>query len=175
MSIKRIDPLLAIARGIIVFLMAVMIFAMTMVAIGAGAVVVMFPTVMAKLAEHGAPALSFWAILATLACAAAIVAVVYRFLDRLRLIVNTVDAGDPFIPVNADRLQEMAWLTIAMQVLTIPMASLGYWMATNLDNAKADIDVDIDINGVILALVLFILARVFRRGAEMREELEGTV
>ena len=29
--------------------------------------------------------------------------------------------------------------------------------------------------GLLLMLVLFILARVFRRGAEMREELEGTV
>lgn len=175
MSIKRTDPLLAIARGIIVFLTVVMVFSMIMIGIGAAAVVAMYPTVMAKLAEHGAPALSFGAILAILVCAGAIVGVVFRFLGRLRLIVDTVDAGDPFIPVNADRLQEMAWLTIAMQLLAIPMASLGYWLATNLDKGDADIQVGFDINGVILALVLFILARVFRRGAEMRAELEGTV
>ena len=32
-----------------------------------------------------------------------------------------------------------------------------------------------DGSGVILVLVLFVLARVFRKGTEMREELEGTV
>ena len=31
------------------------------------------------------------------------------------------------------------------------------------------------LGGILLALVLFILARVFRKGAEMRAELEGTV
>ncbi len=30
-------------------------------------------------------------------------------------------------------------------------------------------------NGLLLMLILFILARVFRKGAEMRAELEGTV
>jgi hypothetical protein len=33
----------------------------------------------------------------------------------------------------------------------------------------------ISFGGFLLALVLFILARVFRKGTEMREELEGTV
>ena len=31
------------------------------------------------------------------------------------------------------------------------------------------------LTGILMVLILFILARVFKRGAEMREELEGTV
>lgn len=175
MSLKHTDPLLAVARGLIAFLMVVMVIALVGIAIGAGAVVVMYPTVLAKLAEHGAPALSFWAILCLMLIGAGIVMVVYRFLDRLRLIVNSVGEGDPFIPENARRLTEMGWLVLLMQALEIPMASLGYWVATRVDGAQADIDFDIDFNAVALAIVLFILARVFRRGAEMRDELEGTV
>jgi hypothetical protein len=38
-----------------------------------------------------------------------------------------------------------------------------------------DVDFGLSFGGVLLALVLFILARVFRKGAEMRAELEGTV
>ena len=36
-------------------------------------------------------------------------------------------------------------------------------------------DIEFSLTGVLLALVLFILARVFRHGAAMREDLEGTV
>lgn len=32
-----------------------------------------------------------------------------------------------------------------------------------------------DLGGIILAITLFILARVFRQGAAMRNDLEGTV
>lgn len=33
----------------------------------------------------------------------------------------------------------------------------------------------IDASGILLVILLFILARVFRKGTEMREDLEGTV
>jgi hypothetical protein len=36
-------------------------------------------------------------------------------------------------------------------------------------------DAGIDFGGVLTALLLFILARVFREGAAMRKDLEGTV
>ena len=37
------------------------------------------------------------------------------------------------------------------------------------------VDSGFDVNGLLLMLILFILARVFRKGADMRAELEGTV
>ena len=44
-----------------------------------------------------------------------------------------------------------------------------------MENADITIDAGLDIEGILLALILFILARVFRHGARMRDDLEGTV
>jgi len=172
----RSDPLLGIARGVLIFVMAVMIVAAAGLAIGLAAIVVMYPTVLAKLAEHGvAPVAGWWSAFGVILLGAAMVAIVFRFTQLLKHIVDTVGEGDPFIPDNAVRLNHMAWLTIAMQAVGLAIASLAYWLAQAIHEADADIDVNVDINALMLALVLFILARVFRRGAEMREELEGTV
>ena len=37
------------------------------------------------------------------------------------------------------------------------------------------VDAGLDVSGILLVVILFILARVFRHGTTMREELEGTV
>ena len=38
-----------------------------------------------------------------------------------------------------------------------------------------DVNYEISVSGLLAILMTFVLARVFQRGAEMREELEGTV
>ena len=38
-----------------------------------------------------------------------------------------------------------------------------------------EVTADVSANGLLLVLVLFILARVFKTGAQMRDDLEGTV
>ena len=38
-----------------------------------------------------------------------------------------------------------------------------------------NVDNDLSLSGILAILLVFILAGVFERGAEMREELEGTV
>ena len=55
--------------------------------------------------------------------------------------------------------------------------SLATWIKAVSGEAANDIDVDVGLDGggILLILVLFILARVFRQGSAMREELEGTV
>ena len=47
------------------------------------------------------------------------------------------------------------------------------WLAHEF--RRAHIEVGVSFSGILMALVLFILARVFREGARMREDLEGTV
>ena len=97
----------------------------------------------------------------------------HRFLRHLLDMVLSVEQGDPFIAENADRLTRMAWLTLAMQALAIA-GRVGYsWMVTLSD--KAPLVYDLSLSGILLALLLFILARVFREGALMRRELEGTI
>jgi hypothetical protein len=99
-----------------------------------------------------------------------------RFTLELRGIVRSVEHGDPFEPANADRLSRMGWLTVAAFALGIVIGSIVAWIKSVAEGA-GDIDVDFGLGGggIMLILVLFILARVFRQGAAMREELEGTV
>lgn len=99
----------------------------------------------------------------------------YFFARLLGRIIDTVGAGDPFVPDNAARLGTMGWLALAFQFLAIPIAAMSTYVGLQLPVAALHVDPSISFNGVMMAIVLFILARVFRRGAEMREELEGTV
>jgi hypothetical protein len=108
-----------------------------------------------------------------------ILAGLFVFFGKLRAIIDTVGAGDPFAPVNAERLSHMAWIQLGVQILLWPAALLGDGV---LDWANGEEAVEfvppgagLDITGILMILVLFILARVFRHGAAMREDLEGTV
>src|SRR4051794_35684561 len=46
----------------------------------------------------------------------AVVGLAHAVLSRLRQIVETVRAGDPFVPGNAARLTAIAWALLGMQV-----------------------------------------------------------
>ncbi len=97
----------------------------------------------------------------------------YYFIRHLRRIIDTVADGDPFTPANAVRLNHMAWLAVAVQCIAFPAGALAGWVAYI---SKAHyIDVGVSFSGVLLALILFVLARIFGQGAEMRAELEATV
>lgn len=119
-----------------------------------------------------------WPIAAIFLLLLGFVALTFIFFAKLRAIVNTVGQGDPFAPVNADRLNLMGWLTLANQALLIPLGGLALIVA-NWAEAAEDINFSIDagleVQGVLLAIILFILARVFKHGARMRDDLEGTV
>ena len=107
----------------------------------------------------------------------AVMAVLAFFLLRtLRRIVDSVAEGDPFAPVNADRLEHMGWLMIALQLVAIPMTSLAIWFdAAPFKPNVHHGDDGLSAGAILLTLILFVLARVFRTGAAMRETLEGTV
>ena len=100
----------------------------------------------------------------------------FFFLRHLRRIVDSVKDGDPFVPVNADRLRHMAWLAIAMQVVLIAITPTIMWFDAlpHRQNVHHGSD-GLSFAALVLAMLLFILARVFRVGTAMREELEGTI
>ena len=100
----------------------------------------------------------------------------FFFLRHLRRIVDSVSDGDPFVPINADRLRDMAWLALAMQVVMIAITPTIIWFDAlpHRQNVHHNSD-GLSLAALVLALLLFILARVFRVGSAMREELEGTV
>ena len=106
---------------------------------------------------------------------AALLALAFWFVHMLGRIVDTVGDGDPFIPANADRLRTMAWVALTIQLATLPIGATALWVTRQVKDNPSNLDFDLSFTGLVLVLILFILARVFRRGAEMREELEGTV
>ena len=97
------------------------------------------------------------------------------FLKHLSAIIATVSDGDPFVGANAERLRSMARICLVLFALSV-LATIGglIYLALGLP-MEGSFEFDISLETLLLALVLFILARVFKRGAQMREDLEGTV
>jgi len=97
----------------------------------------------------------------------------YLLLKRLLAIVETVRVGDPFVAANASRLQTIAWALLALQLIGMTIGAIGEAISTPAH--PVDFDAGFSINGWLAVLLTFVLARVFAEGAQMREELEGTV
>ena len=102
-------------------------------------------------------------------------------INRLRRLVDSVSDGSPFTRINGTRLRGIGLAAFAIQIVTFVGSLLGTGLLTMLGETKPGQDLDISIeasislSGILLVLLLIILARVFDRGAEMREELDGTI
>ena len=94
-------------------------------------------------------------------------------LKRLLAIVKTVRAGEPFVAANASRLQAIAWVLLALNVLSIVIGAIAKAVSTPAH--PLNLDAGFSINGWLAVLLTFLLARVFAEGTRMREDLEGTV
>jgi len=94
-------------------------------------------------------------------------------LGRLLAIVETVRQGEPFLPVNADRLQAIAWVLLALQVLSIVIGSIGSAVSTPAH--PLHLHAGFSTSGWLAVVLTFVLARVFAQGTLMRRDLEGTV
>lgn len=94
-------------------------------------------------------------------------------LTRLKAIVETVGAGDPFVAGNAARLQRIAWALLGLELLHLAAGAIAAAVSSPAD--PLDIDWSFSVTGWLAVLLLFVLARVFESGARMREDLEGTV
>jgi len=97
----------------------------------------------------------------------------YVVLKHLIAIVETVRAGDPFVAVNAQRLQSIAWALLVLQLLSIAIGAIGKAVSTPAH--PINLDAGFSINGWLAVLLTFLLARVFAEGTRMRDDLEGTV
>jgi hypothetical protein len=84
-----------------------------------------------------------------------------------------VRAGDPFIALNAGRLQAIAWTLLALQVLSLVVGAIAKSVSTRAH--PLDIHAGFSTGGWLAVLLTFVLARVFAEGARMRDDLEGTV
>lgn len=172
------DPLLAAAKVLLVIAKVFIIVGMVALAFALGAMLTVVRTdLLAKMAEANVPAMGIWLIALAMLTGEAMLYLGYRFVSELRGIIDSVGEGEPFRPENADRLSRMGWIMVALQVLILPIAALAVWFAPFAEkiDAHAHVDGGLDGGSILLTLILFILARVFREGTRMREELEGTV
>jgi hypothetical protein len=94
-------------------------------------------------------------------------------LKRLLAIVDTVRLGDPFVAVNAYRLHAIAWILLALQLLSLAIAAIGKMISTAAN--PVHLDAGFSPSGWLAVILTFVLARVFAEGTLMREDLEGTV
>jgi hypothetical protein len=94
-------------------------------------------------------------------------------LKRLVAMVQTVRAGDPFVAVNAFRLQAIAWFLLGQQILSLIIGLIGKSVSTPAH--PLHIDSGFSPIGWLAVILIFVLARVFAEGTLMREDLEGTV
>jgi hypothetical protein len=99
--------------------------------------------------------------------------VVHFIFTRLLAIVETVNAGDPFVVENATRLQAIAWAIVGLELMHVCVVILanGVWVGTQ----KVDVGGKFSVTPWLTILLLFVLARVFDQGARMRDELTATV
>jgi hypothetical protein len=102
----------------------------------------------------------------------------YRFFQRLQKIIDSVASQSVFEMANADHLKAMGWYFLASQAaVTLATAANFMWSAgaDERELLENSIELFLTLPSYLLVVVLFILAEVFRHGAAMREDLEGTV
>lgn len=101
------------------------------------------------------------------------VPIVHIVLTRLLTIVETVSIGNPFVPANAVRLKTIAWAILGLELTHLAVGAV----AASITTAAAPVNISwgFSLTRWLAVLMLFVLARVFEQGANMREDLEGTV
>ncbi len=172
------DPLLTAARVLVILFNIVLIFSLVMIGIGIGALLTVGRgELYDRIAAAGAPDETYWVVIGAFALIAVALVLAVRFFAALHEIIISVDRGEPFDPANAQRLRRMGWLAIAGQLIFIPIGAMGRWLAPYLERLDEEfaMDIGLDPGALLLIAILFILARVFERGTELRRDVEGTV
>ena len=176
MSTHTHNRVLQVTRWLIYLIMALIAFADAVLVL-VGAVLPFYWTEAAAKIVQENPSLDSDALFPILyvvfALGIVIMGLVWTIMRKLLAIVNSVAEGDPFVLANAVRLKAIGWLMVAAQIIGIPLAFAARQAADLF--GENNVDSDISLTGILAILLVFVLAGVFERGAEMREELEGTV
>jgi hypothetical protein len=94
---------------------------------------------------------------------------VHRIITSLVAIIDSIPSGDVFTPTSAARLQRIAVAMLAVCVIDLVFGVAAVSLIGPYSMWSPAISL------WLTSLLLFILARVFREGAVMRADLEGTV
>lgn len=169
------DALLKAAKVLIYIVLGILALSAVAVTAGAGAFIIFGTEFAPDVVNDDLPTHVHVLIVVMLLAVTCLLAMGWFFFRKMLRIVQSVGEGDPFVPANADRLTAMAWIMLAINIASLPLLGLGIYIAKTVGEDTGTVDAGIDPGGIILVLTLFILARVFRQGTAMRDDLEGTV
>lgn len=93
----------------------------------------------------------------------------HLILKRLLAIIETVRLDNPFAAANASRVQTIAWVLLALNLISIVIGAIAREVSTPAH--PLNLDAGFSINGWLIVLLTFVLARVFAEGALMRKEV----
>lgn len=161
------DPLLGTAAVVLVAAMVGAIVAMAAAILGLIVSFAVHPPFGLPLSDPawdriGALLLAVWAL-----------GVVAGGIGQVLAVVGTVAERRPFAPENAWRIERLAWRVIELAVIGWIAARLGLEVGGTVNGFA--IGLGGGGNALAFALVLFVLARVFRQGNRLADEVEGTV
>ncbi len=126
----------------------------------------------ARASGNAAPeALLGWLQVALPATAPMIV-LIHIIVTRLIAIIDSIPSGSAFSIVNADRLRMIGWALFGTQLLDLV---IGLYAVRVSEQTGDYMGWGFGFTGWLAVLLLFVLAQIFRDGAAMRDELEGTV
>ena len=94
-------------------------------------------------------------------------------LNRVVAMVQTVRSGNPFVAMNANRLQVIAWILLVQQLLSVIIGLVGKAVSTPAH--PIHLGAGFSPRGWLAVILTFVLARVFAEGTSMRDDLDGTV
>jgi hypothetical protein len=94
-------------------------------------------------------------------------AVLMALLREVIRIIDSARAGDPFVPENARRLRAIGWLLLVFNFCGGATVSAVLQGGITFPS--------ISFSGVLTVLLVFVLARIFETGSQMRAELKETV
>lgn len=89
-------------------------------------------------------------------------------------IVDSAATGDPFVIENARRLNLIGGLLLAVQGVGL-FTKIAVAQLPKVLSHDFNFGFDTSLSGLFAILLVFVLAQIFKRGSEMRAELEGTV
>jgi hypothetical protein len=114
-----------------------------------------------------------WQPLSSLILAIAALGAIAGGISRVLEIIGTIARGEPFAAANAGRIERIAVYLLELWVI----GWLARWLDVSIggDINGFDISVSIGANNIAFALVLFVLARIFRHGNRLESDVEGTV
>jgi hypothetical protein len=173
--------LLKIATWFCWFLIAVLTLALGAVVAALGTLL-LAPAVLAHLGIpvmlHGVPLLPILGVV-LFAFGGGLICMIFVLLavHAIAGIVDTAVAGDPFVADNAERLKRIGWCLLG--VMVVQFLALMAAAAITPDHLPEGMHLgtgaEPDPVSLLAVLLVFVLARIFKHGSQMRDELAGTV